>query len=318
MRRFLIAAFILAAAALPARAQSCSFSTPGITFGTVDLTPGIAYSAASNLTVSCSGTPGETVRVCPNINAGTGGSDASGDVRYMLNGADRLQFNLFSNSSYTQVWGSDAWGLPPAPPTIDVTLNGSGNGALNRPLRGRIFSGQQSVPNGAYSSVFAGAETRFNYAYSSSGNCAAISSLNLNQTEVPFSVTATAGGSCAVSATELDFGSTTFLDSNMDADNTISVRCPPGTGYTIGLDGGLSGASDPTARQLDSGTNTITYGIYRDAARTQPWGTTIGGNTIPGTGSGNFQDYTAYGRIPQQTTPPPGVFADTIVVTVTY
>lgn len=318
MKRPLLALLFLAAPALPAQAQSCNFSTPGISFGTVDLTPGHAYSAASNLSVSCSGTPGEVVRVCPNINAGSSGVDGSGSPRYLLNGTDQLQFNLFSNSAYTQVWGSHTWGLGPDPPTIDVTLNGAGTGSFTRAMRGRIFSNQQSTPNGAYTSSFACAETRFNYAYSSSGNCATISSLDLNQTEVPFSVDAIVGGSCAVDATAMNFGSTTFLDAALDAGNTISIRCPVGTDYTISLNGGLSGATDPEARELDSGTATISYGIYRDAGRTQPWGETIGTNTLAGTGTGIFQDFPAYGRIPSQPTPPAGVFADTIVVTVTY
>jgi spore coat protein U-like protein len=318
MKRPLLALLILAAAALPARAQSCNFSTPGISFGTVDLTPGHAYSAASNIAVSCSGTPGEVVRVCPNINAGSGGVDGSGSPRYLLNGTNQLQFNLFSNPSYTQVWGSYTWGPTPDPPTVDVTLNGAGTGSLTRALRGRIFAGQQATPNGAYTSSFAGAATRFNYAYSSSGNCAAIASLDLNPTEVPFSVDATVGGSCAVDATAMNFGHTTLLDTALETSNTISIRCPSGTDYTIGLNGGLAGASDPEARELDSGTATIVYGIYRDAARTQPWGETIGSNTEAGTGTGSFQDFTAYGRIPAQSTPPAGVFTDTVVVTVTY
>jgi spore coat protein U-like protein len=116
----------------------------------------------------------------------------------------------------------------------------------------------------------------------------------------------------------MDFGSATFLNSALNATNTISIRCPVGTDYTIGLDGGLSGANDPEARELDSGADTITYGIYRDAARSQPWGATIGSNTVSGTGNGNFQDVTAYGRIPSQGTPSPGAYSDTIVVTVTY
>jgi spore coat protein U-like protein len=318
MRCAAVALLLMVAFAVPSQAQSCSFGTPGISFGTVDLTENISYRAASNISFSCSGDPGATIRICPNINAGSGGEESSGAIRKMVNGSDELQFNLYSNSSYTQIWGSDVWGLPPGPPTIELTLNGAGSGSLTRPLRGRIASGQSMVPNGVYSSSFAGSETRFNYAYSSSGNCTTISGLNLNPTEVPFSVTATAGGSCAVDATSMTFGSHADLENNLDATNTISIKCPSGTDYTIGLNGGLSGATDPTDRRLSSGQNAISYGIYRDNARTQPWGDAIGSNTMSGTGNGSFQDFTAYGRIPSQPTGPAGTYDDTIVVTVTY
>jgi len=66
------------------------------------------------------------------------------------------------------------------------------------------------------------------------------------------------------------------------------------------------------------GANTVTYGLYRDAARTLPWGATIGVNTASGTGSGLAQNLTVYGRIAPQTTPQPASYSDTIIVTVGY
>ena len=36
------------------------------------------------------------------------------------------------------------------------------------------------------------------------------------------------------------------------------------------------------------------------------------------TGNGALQSYTIYGRVPPQTTPKPGTYADTITLTVTY
>ncbi|MFO0991269.1 MAG: spore coat U domain-containing protein [Hyphomicrobiales bacterium] len=102
--------------------------------------------------------------------------------------------------------------------------------------------------------------------------------------------------------------------------NTIAVTCTSGRPYTIGLNGGLSGATNPTQRRMRNlaQTSFITYGIYRDTARTLGWGETIGVNTLAGTGTGNVQNYTAYGRVPAQTTPAPQTYSDTIVVTVTY
>jgi len=47
-------------------------------------------------------------------------------------------------------------------------------------------------------------------------------------------------------------------------------------------------------------------------------GNTVGTNTVSGTGSGAAQNFTVFGRVPSQTTPPPATYSDTIVTTVTY
>jgi spore coat protein U-like protein len=313
--RALAAVIALAVSASAAAAQSCTISMPDVNFGTIDLTAGINFSTTVTMTANCTGTANQTVRVCPNFNAGSGGVNGSGSVRYMLNGANQLQYNIYRNTAYTTVWGSRTWGLPPTPPTVSVALNGSGVGTRTQVARVRVPLGQGALPVGFYTSSFAGAQTRVNYGYSTAGSCAAITTANLNPTLLPFNVNATAGGGCSVTATDLDFGTVTGFPSNVDAANTISVRCPPATPYTIGLNGGLAAAVSPTARKLDNGADQITYGIYIDPTRLIGWSNTV---TVPGTGNGAFQNYTAYGRIPPQATPAADIYDDTIVVTVTY
>ncbi|MFN0192865.1 MAG: spore coat protein U domain-containing protein [Aestuariivirga sp.] len=318
MKRALAALCIIASSASPALSQSCNFTMPNINFGTIDLTTGVNYDTNVTFQAICTGIAGRTVRICPNFNAGSGGVDGTGANRYMLNGINQLRYNLYRNAAFTQVWGSRTWGLPPVPPTINIVLNAAGSGTSNTVVRGRVFSGQGALPVGPYSSSFAGAQTRVNYAYSTSGTCPAITTANLNPTQTPFSVSAIAGGVCTVTATNLDFGAQTLLNNTVDASNSVSVRCPSAVPYTIGLNGGNTGAADPTAREMDNGTDIVTYGIYRDAARSLGWGETIGVNTVAGTGTGAVQNYTAYGRIPAQVTPPADTYSDTIVVTVTY
>ena len=64
---------------------------------------------------------------------------------------------------------------------------------------------------------------------------------------------------------------------------------------------------------------TVTYGLYKDNARSQVWGdAATPGSTVAGTGSGAVQNLTVYGRVPAQTTPSAGLYTDTVVVTVTY
>jgi spore coat protein U-like protein len=69
--------------------------------------------------------------------------------------------------------------------------------------------------------------------------------------------------------------------------------------------------------EMTMGASAITYGIYQDVGRTQPWGDTMG-TTFGATGNGLTQNLPTYGRVPPQTTPAPATYTDTIVVTLTY
>jgi spore coat protein U-like protein len=65
------------------------------------------------------------------------------------------------------------------------------------------------------------------------------------------------------------------------------------------------------------GPETITYGLYRDSARSLVWGS-LAGSTVSGSGNGTATAHPVYGRVPPQATPPPGTYSDTVVATVTY
>jgi spore coat protein U-like protein len=62
----------------------------------------------------------------------------------------------------------------------------------------------------------------------------------------------------------------------------------------------------------------VTYELYRDVNRSQRWGSTVGTDTLSGTGNGNAQSATVYGRVAPQATPSPSAYTDTITVNVTY
>ena len=128
---------------------------------------------------------------------------------------------------------------------------------------------------------------------------------------------ATVAASCMVSASDLNFGSVGLLASEVTGSTSLAVTCTNGTAYTIGLNNGLTGTG-PTQRKMTNGAASVTYGLYRDSARTLPFGNTSGSNTYSGSGSGVSQAVTVYGRVPPQTSPAPGAYSDTIVATVTY
>ena len=116
--------------------------------------------------------------------------------------------------------------------------------------------------------------------------------------------------------TTLDFGTQGPLVANIDQTATITVTCTTGASYNVGLDGG--GGGNINARRMINGTNNVGYQLYSNSGRTTVWGTTIGTDTLAGTGNGTAQTLTVYGRVPAQTTPPAAVYNDTVNVTVTY
>jgi spore coat protein U domain-containing protein, fimbrial subunit CupE1/2/3/6 len=304
----------------PAPAQatpiSCGFTITSLSFGTVDLTLNSTIDSTATLSVNCTGDAGTVVRVCPNINAGSGGT-TTGSPRFMLSGSDKLNFDLYQDAARTVIWGSYLWAYSSyTAPTIDLTLNAGGSGSATATIYGRIGGGQQALPPGSYSSSFSGSNTQIAYAAASVGSCATIG--NLNATSAAFTASATYSATCSVNAANLNFGSTGVLAAALDGTTSLTATCSATTPYTIGLDGGNAGASDPTQRKMANGGLQITYGLYQNAGRSQPWGNTTGSNTVAGTGSGSGQALTVYGRVPAQTTPAPGTYSDSIVATLTY
>jgi hypothetical protein len=118
-----------------ASGQSCSFTMTDINFGSVNLSVGGMASTSGTLTASCTGTPGSSITICPNIGDGTSGSN-SGNPRRMGNGPRSIPFNLYQPSG--QIWGSYVWPYAPLPPTLSLTLNGSGNGSTTQNMSAQI------------------------------------------------------------------------------------------------------------------------------------------------------------------------------------
>jgi spore coat protein U-like protein len=321
-QRILLQGLVIAAfCAVSARAEaalSCTFTISNVAFGTIDLTANTVFDTTATFSANCSGgTANSTARVCPNFGSGTGGAASSGSIRIMLNGATQLQYNLFQDSARTTVWGSYLWAWPTVtPPTINISLNSSGAGSATQTIYARVFAAQQAVPPATYTSTFSTTHTAIAYAQSTVGNCATIG--NTNSKQVPFTVTATHAAVCKIATATVDFGTQGVLNAVTDASSTLTATCSATTPYTIALNGGNANAIDPTQRKMANGALLITYGLYRDSARTLAWGSTTGTNTAAGTGSGLGQALTVYGRVPVQTTPAPGTYTDTIIGTVTY
>ncbi len=321
MRKLLILILILTSALTiccmatsAAAAISCTISMTNTAFGSVNVLAGSAVDVTSTATVTCSGaTANATYRFCTDIKSGT---DVSGNQRRMASGANRLNFDLYKDSARTVQWGSYTNSFLGGGSQNDFTSNASGNISATITVFARLAANQQTAIPGAYSESMTGA-TNNDLQYgslASAGSCP----IGASTAQYSFTVSATATTNCNVSATTLNFGSTSTLSSIVDGSGTLTTTCTSTTPYNIGLNAGTGAGATVAIRKMTGGANTINYSLYTDSARTTVWGNTVGTNTVAGTGSGLAQNSTVFGRVPVQTTPAPAVYSDTIVATITY
>jgi spore coat protein U-like protein len=297
-------------------AQSCSFSVTTINFGIVDVLSGAPADATGTVNITCSGSSsGANMRICLNINAGSGG--ATSGIRHLRDSGNRaLNYNLYQNASRTVPWGSVQQTALGNPVAVNLTLpSGGGSASTTRTIYARILAGQQTARAGLYGSTFSGTQIRFNYR-TYTGSPPSCTTVTQNATRPTFTVLAAVQENCLVTAQNINFGTHGVLSAQVDATGGLGVTCSSGASYTIGLNNGLTGTG-PTARRMTLGAQAVIYGLYKNAARTQPWGNS-GAQLVTGTGAGTLQTLTVYGRVPAQATPPAGTYTDTVVVTVTY
>jgi spore coat protein U-like protein len=311
-----------------ARAQVCAVtSPPNVNFGSVgvQLLNQVPVDTTATFTVNCTlGLPNNNVVLCLDIGFGTGG--VSETDRRMLSGADALSYQLYSDTCGGTIWGSFVFPPnPPLPPVRILTLNvlGSGTFTLSPPLCARLFGGQSTAPPGSYLSTFSSVQAQLRFRHCGGllqPPCDTCEFAQLLPPSTSFTVSATVDNTCLVSATLLDFGSQGLLNANVDATNAITVRCTSGTPWAASLNAGSGTGGTVNLRKMTGpGGATVAYTIYRDSARTEVWGDgTSGTLTVSGTGTGGDQPQTGYGRVNAQATPAPGLYSDTIVVTVTH
>jgi spore coat protein U-like protein len=318
-RTLFAAAFVAWLLPSPARGEavSCTATITSIVYGTADVLLNQAVDTTGTLQISCTGPHNQTARVCANLGRMTPTPGTSG--RRMAEGASNyLNHELYSDPARTQVWGSRAG----AGYALAGCRSMFRSVRLEPGQRPELFTvgcwpaskQPRPAPTPRRFKVPSTASAPAHLTGGSTGNCPVGSYTQYAST----SATATVPANCYVTAATLNFGSVGLIGTNVDAPSTIGLQCSNALPYTVALDGGQSGTTDPTQRKMSKGSEQITYGLYRDAARSLPWGSTGGTNTVPGVGNAAVQNLAVYGRMPAQTTPSPGVYADTVVVTVTY
>ncbi|MGT2552233.1 Csu type fimbrial protein [Acinetobacter geminorum] len=135
---------------------------------------------------------------------------------------------------------------------------------------------------------------------------------------------------CQLNSTStVDFGnindiSTTSRD--YTTQGAVNTTCNFGTPYSIYLGDGNNRIAGGFRRMINSNNEFIPYQLYKDSNYSTVWDATGGVTNVGGTGgvsktgTGSAQTTTVYGKIPQGTAiaSRPGVYSDSVVVTVTY
>ena len=290
-------------------AIACTMTATSLNFGTVDVTSGSPIQSSGTLSLSCSGSPISTIRMCVDMN---GGSSYDATSRKMLgSGADTLRYQIYSNASYSVPWGSWSLAIFSGGYTWDVACS-SANCTATRAFYGQIPTGQAGTPSGSYSSSLG---IYFTYNNNNSKTCP---NSGVGNSTTTTTVLATVATTCSVVAADINFGSNGVLTSDIDATSSIQVTCNGGTNYQVSLSAGTAPGATTTTRKMTSGADFISYFLYRNSTRTANWGNNLGVDTVSGVGSGSAQALTIYGRVPTQTTPPPSSYSDAIVVTVSF
>ncbi len=133
---------------------------------------------------------------------------------------------------------------------------------------------------------------------------------------------------CTITANPLDFGTQTNVDSNIDDATTVQLDCSAvdsAVEITFG-NGNGNGASFDSRKMTNANGDTIDYGLFVDAGRTQYLGNGNGSgealvtDSDGNTGStGTVQTFDVYGRVFGAQGPKPvGAYTDTVVATVSF
>ncbi len=316
--RWLLAVCVLSGMGTVAHAQCYNGGNLDLVFGTVSV--GSSAFATGNAPFNCQSN-GTTsyFKACLYVAEGPG--NLSGvNPRQMTNyNSGSLAYTLYSDSSRSNVLGPQGGSYTVYEKTLMIAGSSSALVPLNFPVYGRVGPVPAGTAAGNYEAPFNGVflfySVNRNGTFPSS--CTEnTGSGNSGTVNMAFKATASVSNSCAVgvSATDLNFGSVSSLASPVDGTSTITLTCPPNTSWTLGLSYGVN-ASGTQRRMAGPSGSYVSYGLYRDANRTQIWDNSS--NMVTGSG-GSPGSVTVYGRVPAQPEASPGSYSDTVTVTLTY
>lgn len=316
---FVLVLLFLVAAARPAQAQSCTFGGTDIVLGAVDVLGTAPTTAVGSISVNCTTFLGILSSIEVRIHLGEGGGGRSGGLRRMTSATTStgLSYNLFRDAAGTSVFGGSygTFGGDPIVLSGGTFLSLVTNQGASVPVYARVPGGQAGAVPGLYASNFTRdpLDVRVDYR-----TCNLLFLCDWRTASFSFAVRASIQPDCRVQAEALDFGTHGMLAGPIDATSQVRTTCTSGTAYSLGIGYGLAGTGPAGRAMRNPGGSRIAYNLFRDAARTQPWGLAADGQAVISSGTGSSQGAAVYGRVPAQATPAPGIYSDTVNVILTY
>ncbi len=135
------------------------------------------------------------------------------------------------------------------------------------------------------------------------------------------SISAAVANNCTIGTTAVSFGSYDPLVTNasapLDATGSVTITCTKGAVTTVGLN--LGGNATGSTRRMLSGTDFLTYELYKDSGRTAVWGNSGADLLNTGTAPSKApQTFTVYSRVAAGQDVPSGSYSDTVTATVNF
>jgi spore coat protein U-like protein len=140
----------------------------------------------------------------------------------------------------------------------------------------------------------------------------------------PLTVSLFVNNDCTITAPNITFGSAPVVSGFSTISQTLNVSCTKGSAYTVGLDGGQNNSGG--RRRMVSSGNFLAYDIFKSAGSTV-WGSvgtarrsSTDAEVNPGNGLGTGSQVFNYNAkvYTDQTTPPVGVYADSVILDVGF
>lgn len=129
-------------------------------------------------------------------------------------------------------------------------------------------------------------------------------------TDTQFNVKIEVLSTCAINATDIDFGSVNSAVAANDKTGTLNVTCTSQTPYKVGLAG-----SGKMTHETDT-SSSIAYQLFQNASDKSQWDNNS--NLYSGVGSGSVQAIPVVAKVSGSTNVRAGKYIDTVTATVTY
>lgn len=316
------------AGAAQAQTVSCSINAPNLDFGSVDvLKAGTQFTKSAALKPNCAVKgflPGTYGQLCFSIGAGSAGPGEykSRVLQSVGVPAEKLNFDIYQDSGYTLVWGTQYDAASGNPYVVTFQVDAKGNATVSTTLTlYASLSPQQNKISGNYFSDFgvAGSTaitwTQLPGSTGDAGTCGTASAGAFG-----FTVKANVTSKCYFTAEDLNFGSySSFAVGPIPGQSNINMLCNSGTKYQVGLDNGSNSTGGTNRFMKNAATGALVrYDLYRDAGRTLRWGNSQGSDTFGATASKTSLTIPVYGLAFPDSSVTAGDYADTVTVTVYY